>query len=116
MAVRVQTQDNLFFGVMTVERTATHIRISRDGVTLLTKPLSSPVTAREGEGLRLPSGLLDFVHATGPDGTDDYLRELVDSYWKQQLFTIDLLVDDINVIPDTGYDSQSYANWVINNE
>lgn len=116
MAVRVQTQDDLLFGVMTTRRTATHVRIQRDGIVLLTKELTTPVTAEAGEGIRLPSGQLDFVHATGADGTDDYVRALVDSYWKQQLFQLDLLSDASTVIQDSGYNSQSYANWQISNE
>ena len=115
MAVRVQTQDDVAFGIMAAAVTATHVRVQKAGAAAVVKQLTAAVTAAIGERLRIPSGDLDVVYPAG-ETTNVHMRAMTDPYWAGETFQLDLMTDDSTVISDSGYSQQTYSNWAISNE
>ena len=115
MAIRVQTQENLIFGVVAAETTVTHGRFQKAGAVPVVKQLAAPVTAPAGERLRIPSGSLDIVYPSG-ETTNAHMRALIDPYWGGEAFQVDLMTDDSTVVSDSGYAQQTYSNWAISTE
>ena len=115
MAVRVQTQDDLDFGIMSAEVIATHSRFQKAGAAPVVKQLEAPVTVEAGDRLRILSGDLDIVYPSG-ETTDTHMRALIDPYWDGEIFQIDMMTDGSTVIADLGYTQQTYSNWEISEE
>ena len=115
MAVRVQTQDNLAFGVMDAEVIATHARFQKAGAAPVVRQLTAPVTVGADERLRIPAGSLDVVYPAG-ELNNTHLRALIDPYWDGEAFEVDMMTDDSTVIADSGYSQQTYSNWAISEE
>ena len=105
MAIRVQTQDHLVFGIMAAGVTATHGRFQKAGAAPVVKQLADPVTAAAGERLRVPSGSLDIVYPAG-ETNNAHMRALVQPYWYGEEVQVDLMTDDSTVVDDTGYASR----------
>ena len=115
MAVRVQTQEDLNFGNMAAQVTATHVRFRKAGVNPVVRELAAPVTVAAGAPLLLPSGLLDIVYPAG-NMTNTHMRALIDPYWANETFQLDMMTDANTVVADSGYAQQTYSNWAISEE
>lgn len=117
MAVRIQTQADINFGNMGAQVTATHIRFQKPGANPrpVVRQLAAPVTVAAGAPLILPSGLLDIVYVAG-DLNNTHLRGLIDPYWANQSFELDMLTDANTVVADAGYNQRTYQNWSITEE
>ena len=115
MAVRIQTQDDVAFGIMAASVTATHVRVQKAGAAPVVKQLTAAVTAAIGERLRIPSGDLDIVYPAG-ETTNTHMRAILDPYWDGETHQVDLMTDDSTVVADSGYSQQTYSNWAISNE
>ena len=115
MAVRVQTQDAVVFGIMAAQRTATHGRFQKAGAAPVVRQLNAAITAAAGERLRVPSGALDVVYPAGQTN-NAHMRALIDPYWAGETFQVDLMTSANAVIVDSGYAQQTYSNWAISEE
>ena len=121
MAVRVQTNADIIFGIMAAEQTATHARVQDNtGNDPIVRELAAPVTAAAGERLRIPSGSLDIVYpagqATAPTDANGHIEAIARAYWGARTMQIDLMTDDSTPITDSGYSQQTYANWQFSTE
>ena len=121
MAIRVQTQDAIIFGIVTAAVAATHVRFRRgsdDGQPVV-KALPATVNAAANEGLRLPSGMLDVVYPAGDLG-NTHMRVVVEGYWgasgSRTEMEIDLMTSSSQVVSASGYSQQSYDNWAVSEE
>ena len=115
MAVRIQTQDDLAFGVMTDAQNVTHARFQKAGAAPVVRQLNAAVAVAAGERLRIPSGSLDVVYPAGQTN-NTHMRAVLDPYWDGEEFQVDMMTDDSTVIDDTGYAQQTYSNWAISEE
>ena len=117
MAVRVQTQADINFGNMAAQVTATHARFQKPGASPrpVVRQLAAPVTVAAGAPLLLPNGLMDIVYPAG-DLNNTHLRGLIDPYWANQNFQIDMMTDANTVVADANYRQQTYSNWSITEE
>lgn len=115
MAIRVQTQDDLSFGIMANALTATHGRFQKAGAAAVVRQLVSPVAVAAGERLRVPSGSLDIVYVAG-ETNNTHMLAVVNPYWDGEDFQIDLMTTETTVIADSGYSQQTYSNWQIAQE
>ena len=116
MAIRIQTQDNLIFGVMAdASVTATHGRFQKAGAAPVVKQLTAPITAAVGERLRVPSGSFDVVYLAG-ETNNLHMRAVLEPYWDGEAFQVDLMTDDMTVVSDSGYSQQTYSDWAISQE
>ena len=115
MAVRVQTQADIAFGVMDAQVVVSHVRFQKAGAIPVVKALASSLTVAIGERLRVPSGMWDMVYPSG-DFTDAHMRAMIDVYWDGETFQLDAMTDDSTVVSDNGYSQQTYSDWAISNE
>ena len=115
MAIRVQTQGDLIFGVMAADVTATHGRFQKAGAAPVVRQLAAPVTAVAGQRLRIPSGSLDVVYPSG-ETNNPHMRSVIAPYWDAEEIQVDLMTDDATVVADSGYAQQTYSDWTISEE
>ena len=118
MAIRVQTSADLDFGIVVTGVTATHIRCRRtadtNDVILIN---ADDVAAAAGERLKINSGELDFVFPDGTTGISRHLnRSMVDEFFNNVAWQIDLMTDATTVVAATGYSQQSHSAWAISEE
>lgn len=126
MAVRVQTQADIIFGVMSGSVAVSHVRFQKAGLAPVVRELASRVQVGSGQRLRIPSGMFDVVYPVGqltvPGADDDsaaanaHMRAMVDGYWEGETFQLDCLTDANTVVVDSGYSQQTYSNWDISVE
>lgn len=117
MSIRVQTQDDVDFGVMAAEVTVTHFRIQEnDGSNPVILPLSGGGrTIPAGQKLQLLSGDLDFIYPAG-GFNNAHMRAVVEPYYSGETFKLDILTDAATVVNDAGYSQQTYSNFGITEE
>ena len=115
MAIRVQTQDDVVFGIMVAEVVVTHGRLQKAGAAPIIRPLSSPVTIPAGQRLLLPDGMMDVVYPSGELG-NAHIRAVIDDYYVGETFMYDAMVDASTPVSDSGYAQQTYSNWAISEE
>lgn len=115
MAIRVQTQDHIIFGVMAADVAVTHGRFQKAGVAPVVRPLVAVINVPAGNRLRVPSGDLDIVYLAG-ETNNVHMRIVVEAYWDGEDFQIDLMTDANTVVVDAGYLQQIYSNWAFSEE
>ena len=115
MAVRVQTQDDVAFGIMAAAVNVTHVRFQKAGANPVVKALASTLSVVAGRRLRVPSGDFDVVYPAN-ELTNAHLRALIDPYWDGETFQLDCMTSSTVVVSDANYSQQTYSNWAISNE
>ena len=115
MAVRVQTQDDVAFGIMAAAVDVTHVRFQKAGATPVVKALASTLSVAAGRRLRVPSGDFDVVYNSG-DLTNAHMQALIDPYWDGETFQLDCMTSSTVVVADSGYSQQTYSDWAISTE
>ena len=116
MAIRVQTQGDINFGVMAAAQRVTHIRIQQnDDANPAVKELAAPVDVAAGRELIIPSGEFDLVYPAG-ETNNNHISAMVTPYFNGVTFKLDALTDATTVVNDTGYSQQTYSNWSITQE
>ena len=113
MAVRVRNSAVLDFGIVTADVTATHIRGQRtddtdDGFLID----AVDVAAEAGNRLTVPIGGVNVLFPDG--GISRHLnRSMVDAFFANEAYQIDLLTDASTVVSVGGYSQQSHSAWNI---
>ena len=115
MAIRVQTQDDLIFGVMRAEVRVTHARFQKSGMAPVVRALNAPVTVAAGRQLRIPSGVMDVVYPAG-QSNNVHMMAVVGPYWSGESIEVDVMTDNVAVVTDAGYSQQVYSNWSLTQE
>ena len=116
MAVRVRNSARLDFGIMVANITATHIRGQRtsdtDDVFLID---ANDVAAAAGERLVIEINGIDILF---PDGaiSRHLNRSMVDDYFANEAWQIDLLRNANTPITTGGYSQQSHSAWTISEQ
>ena len=115
MAYRVQTQEKINFGVMSAEKTASHVRFSRSGFDSVTLALTASITVPSGDRMIISSGMFDIVYKSGalPDA---HIQDLINPFWDGEDVMLDMMSDSTTVVDDSGYSQQTYSNWSITQE
>ncbi len=114
MAIRVENDGVLSFGVMENAHSITHVRFSR-GTVNVTIALDPAVAVGAGERLRIPDDGFDIVYPSGAL-TDAHMDALVKAYWDGNAFAIDALTNATTVVSDTGYSQISNSSWTFTTE
>ena len=114
MAIRVENDGNLSFGIMTAQQVISHVRLTK-GALAMTVALGSNVTCDAGERLRIPNDGFDVLYPSG-DLTDAHMDAVVKSYWDGETFMIDALTNSTTVVSDTGYSQVSHSGWTFGTE
>ena len=115
MAIRVEPDDTMVFGVMSEEVTVTHTRVQKDGAAATVRPLGTPLVVAAGERLRIPATAFDAQYPSG-DFSDTHMDALVKSYWLDEEFQVDCMADDSTVVADSGYSQQTNSVWTFTTE
>ena len=118
MAIRVENSTDLDFGIMVSGVTATHIRCRRTADTADVILIdASDVAASAGERLKINARELDFVFPDGSTGISRHLnRSMVDEFFANEAWQIDLMTDATTPIAVSGYSQQSHSAWRITEE
>ncbi|MCY4470293.1 MAG: hypothetical protein OXC08_16385 [Thiotrichales bacterium] len=124
MAIRVQTQADINFGMAAAAVVVSHVRAQdADNTTPLIKELPVAIQIAAGAPMRIPSGLLDFVYPAG-ELSNDHMLEVLRPHWGDadadgngnRNMRIDLMTDAATPVAVGGYNQQQYANWGISAE
>lgn len=122
MAVRVDTQDNIDFGILVgANISVTHVRFRRasDNGQPVVVQLGAAVPVATNQGMRIPSGSFDLVYKSGPL-TNAHMLAVIESYWgtsgSRTEMDIDLMTNSTTVVGDAGYSQQQYDNWAVSTE
>ena len=117
MAIRVEPDANIIFGVMVAAQTITHARFRKTGDTgeAVVRPLSASLSVPAGNRLRIPATMFDVVY---PDGqlSRAHMKGVVEDYWTGTEMQIDCMTSSSAVVSDTGYSQQTHDSWTITEE
>ena len=115
MAIRVQTQDIMVFGILEADTAVTHGRVQKAGAAPVVRALSAAVNVAAGERLRISTGMFDIVYPAG-QLNNVHMMAIVSPYWAGETFQVDMMTDTNTVVATTGYAQQEYSNWSITAE
>ena len=115
MAIRVEPDSNIVFGVMAAQVVVTHARFQKAAANAVVRTLAANVTVAAGERLRIPSTMFDVVYKTG-QLTNAHMDALVKAYWEGEVFQIDCMTSATAVVADAGYSQQTNAAWTFTQE
>lgn len=114
MAIRVENNGALSFGIMAAEVTVTHLRFTK-GAVEETIALNAAVVCPAENRLRIPDDGFDIVYPAG-SLSNAHMDALVKSYWDGEEFTIDAMTDDSTIVADTGYNQVTNSAWTFTAE
>ena len=121
MGIRIDTQDDINFGIAAAAVSVSHVRFRRasDNGQPVVIALSSAVDIALNQGMRIRSGMFDLVYKSGPL-TNAHMLEVVEGYWgasgSRTNMEIDLMTSNSSVVSVSGYSQQSYDDWDITTE
>ena len=115
MAIRVESQDDIVFGVLVAAVDVTHIRFLKGGANPVVRPLAATLNVGAGERLIIPTGMFDVVYPAN-QLTNEHLQDVLDLFWDGEDIQVDAMTDDSTVVVDAGYAQQVYSNWSLTAE
>ena len=115
MAIRVQTQDIMVFGILEADTAVTHGRVQKAGAAPVVRALAAAVNVSSGERLRITSGMFDIVYPAG-QLNNVHMMAVINPYWNGETFQVDMMTDANTVVATVGYAQQEYSNWSITAE
>lgn len=115
MAIRIEPNADVAFGIMTAEVVVTHVMFQKAGANPVVKQLSSSLTVAAGRRLRLQDTHFDVVYPSG-ELTDAHMKAVVDPYWVGQTIQLDCLTNATTVVSDSGYSQQTHDGWTSTTE
>lgn len=121
MAIRVDSNAAITFGVMSAQVVVSHVRFRRgsDDAGEVVYELPSAITVPADQGLRIPSGMFDLVYKAGPFG-NTHMQSLVEAWWgatgSRTSIEVDAMTSSSAVVSDSGYSQQSFDGWLITTE
>ena len=118
MAIRVENSAIISFGTVLAAVTASHIRLTRtadpDDLVLID---ADDVSAVAGDPLQINVGDIDIVFPDGTTGVSRHLnRSMVDEFFANEAWKVDLMTDASTVVATRGYSQQSHSAWRISEE
>lgn len=115
MAIRVEPNADLDFGIMSAAVAVTHTRVQKAGAAPTVRPLGATLNVGAGERLRIPATAFDAVY---PDGqfSRAHMDAVIKCYWEGETFQVDCMTDANTPVADRGYSQIEHSSWNITQE